>query len=368
MPKNQKQTFPAHGDAPLIEAIDLFCGAGGLTCGLRQAGIRVLAGVDIDPACRYPYEANNEAQFILEDARELTGEKLAKLFSPGSLRLLAGCAPCQPFSTLSNGRNIKGDHKWLLLEEFERLVRELVPDFVTMENVPKVKGYEPYQKFLKTLEELGYHVDAHSIRCADYGIPQERRRFVLVASRRGPISLPEPNPAEMNKTVMEAIGKLPRLEAGAADPRDRLHKARSLNATNLRRIRASVPGGTWEDWPEDLRAPCHRRKTGASFRSVYARMRWDRPSPTITTQCYNFGTGRFGHPEQDRSITLREAAILQSFPAKYAFTHPEAPVYFLTVGRLIGNAVPPKLGDLVGGVFMKQARSMMASASIEQCA
>lgn len=356
-PTNHEPTsLPLVRDDVRIEAIDLFCGAGGLSYGLRQAGIRVLAGVDIDPACRYPYEENNQSEFILEDARELTGENLARRFTPGSLRLLAGCAPCQPFSTLSNGRNIKGDHKWLLLDEFERLVRELLPDFVTMENVPKVKGYEPYQKFVKTLGELGYHVDARSIRCADYGIPQERRRFVLVASRLGPISLPKPDPKEMNKTVKEAIGSLPRLKAGETDPFDRLHKARRLTPLNLQRMRASTPGGTWEDWPEELRSPCHRRKTGASFRSVYARMRWDQPSPTITTQCYNFGTGRFGHPEQDRSLTLREAAILQSFPAKYTFARPNEPIHFSTIGRLIGNAVPPRLGELVGETIKEHLR------------
>ena len=323
-----------------IEAVDLFCGVGGLTCGLRQAGIAVLAGYDIDPACTYPYEENNKASFQLKSVSEVTGEEIAKWYSPGAIRLLAGCAPCQPFSTLANTRDEKDEAKWGLLGEFARLVRELKPELVTMENVPRVTNHAPYRQFLETLRELEYEVDAKRVRCADYGIPQERRRFVLVASRMGPIKLRKPAEGEY-RTVRDAIQHLPPLAAGETDRNDRLHKARSLTPINLERIRASKPGGTWEDWPQELRAPCHRAATGASFRSVYARMTWDRPAPTMTTQCFNFGTGRFGHPEQDRAISLREAAILQSFPDDYRFSRPGDKVFFSSVGRMVGNAVPP---------------------------
>ncbi len=342
----------------MIEAVDLFCGVGGLTCGLRQAGVDVRAGYDIDQACRYPYEANNGAKFISKSVAEISGQDLAELYSPNAIRLLAGCAPCQPFSTLAHTRGVKSetDDKWGLLGEFARLVRELLPELVTMENVPRVINHAPYQGFIDTLRELGYHIDARRVRCADYGIPQERRRFVLVASRLGPVSIPKPS--DPIRTVRDAIGHLPKLGAGQSCTLDPLHKARNLNPINLKRIRASHPGGTWHDWPEELRAPCHKAETGASYRSVYARMSWDRPAPTITTQCYNFGTGRFGHPEQDRGITLREAAILQSFPGDYKFVQDDKEVYFTPVGRMIGNAVPPKLGEMVGRVLTAHVQTI----------
>ncbi len=334
-----------------IEAVDLFCGVGGLTSGLRSAGVNVLAGYDIDPVCAYPYEENNGATFELKSVAELTGEEIAKWFTPGAIRLLAGCAPCQPFSTLANTVEEKDEAKWGLLGEFARLVRELQPELVTMENVPRVTNHAPYAQFIEALKDLNYEVDAKRVRCADYGIPQERRRFVLVASRLGPIKLRKPQPGEA-KTVREAIGHLPKLASGETDKNDPLHKARNLTPINLKRIKASKPGGTWEDWPLELRAACHQAKTGASFRSVYARMSWDRPAPTMTTQCFNFGTGRFGHPDQDRAISLREAAILQSFPDDYKFVSPNNVAHFSAVGRMVGNAVPPRLGEVVGETFL----------------
>jgi DNA (cytosine-5)-methyltransferase 1 len=163
--------------------------------------------------------------------------------------------------------------------------------------------------------------------------------------------------------VRDEIGGLPKLKSGAADPDDPLHRTRDLSEINLKRIRASVPGGTWEQWPEDLRSPCHRKKSGATFRNVYARMEWDKPAPTITTLSYNFGTGRFGHPEQDRGLSLREAAMLQGFPSTYRFVAEDDPVYFNPLGRLIGNAVPPPLGKAVG-----EAVRAHALAQVEQVA
>jgi DNA (cytosine-5)-methyltransferase 1 len=145
---------------------------------------------------------------------------------------------------------------------------------------------------------------------------------------------------------------------GEVHPNDRLHKSRTLSDVNLQRIRHAKPGGTWEEWPDELRAPCHQRATGATFRNVYARMTWDEPSPTITTLAYNFGAGRFGHPEQDRPITLREAAVLQSFPKDYQFVPPDAPVEFLPLGRLIGNAVPPRLAKAVGDAIVRHVSAV----------
>lgn len=345
-----------------IEAVDLFCGAGGLTRGLEDAGVCVRAGFDIDPACQYPYDSNNSATFVLQSVADLKADDINAWFTPGAVRLLAGCAPCQPFSTMANNATTRDENKWGLLGEFARLVREVQPELVTMENVPRVTNHEPYQGFVAVLQELGYQVDARRLRCADLGIPQERRRFVLVASR-----LPGDIRLDIEKakpvSVRDAIGRLPKLQAGEADASDPMHKARSLTPLNLQRMRASSPGGTWHDWPDDLISACHKTVSGASYKSVYARMSWDKPAPTITTQCYNFGTGRFGHPEQDRAITLREAAILQSFPDNYQFVPEGQPVQFSSVGRMIGNAVPPKLGYTVGKLLIKHLEDLNVSKS-----
>ncbi|WP_261533795.1 DNA cytosine methyltransferase [Burkholderia multivorans] len=341
---------------PKIEAVDLFCGVGGLSYGLASAGIKVVAGIDVDPACQYPYETNVKATFLCQNIRDVTGSDLGKLYSKGAVKLLAGCAPCQPFSTLAKGKKNKKDEKWGLLEEFGRLVEELAPELVTMENVPRVANHGPFKVFLATLKKHGYKYDWDRIKCADIGVPQTRSRFVLVASKIGDITLPVRK--DPHVSVKDAIGHLPPVKAGQSAGDDPLHKARALSALNLKRIRASRPGGTWEDWPLELRAPCHLKSNGKSFRSVYARMSWELPAPTITTQAHNFGTGRFGHPKQDRALTLREAAILQSFPDGYEFVPPEVDPSFSVVGRLIGNAVPPKLGEHVGQVLARHIATL----------
>lgn len=340
-----------------ISAVDLFCGAGGLTYGLRAAGIDVVAGIDVDPECKYPYEINNKAPFMRRDVADVKVREIKALFVPGSVRLLAGCAPCQPFSSHSRGRDTTEDPKWALLDEFTRLVKGVKPELVTMENVVRVKNHAVFEKFVETLQALGYSVSVQSVLCAAYGVPQERRRLVLMASRIGGIELLAPTHAKGQRiSVRDVLWPLPALSAGETDRDDPLHKARKLTPINLARMRHSVPGGTWRDWPADLRSACHIKESGQTFRSVYARMAWDKPSPTITTQSFNFGTGRFGHPEQDRTITLREASILQSFPAKYRFVEEGREVSFSTIGRLIGNAVPPKLGQVIGESFMQHCR------------
>jgi len=339
-----------------IHAVDLFCGAGGLSYGLRQAGIAIAAGIDIDTHCQYAFEANLGAKFIKKDIREVSPSELAALYPKTGIRLLAGCAPCQPFSSHRRGADTSKDEKWTLLDEFSRLIRGVLPELVTMENVPRLANTEMFESFTSMLEENGYSYAYRNCFGPQYGLAQERRRLVLVASRLGKIDTPIPvRKASDYRTVRDALEKLPALNAGESDKNDPLHRARSLTPINLARLEASKPGGTWEDWPEYLRAPCHKRKTGATFRSVYARMSWDTPAPTITTQAYNFGTGRFGHPEQNRSITLREAAILQGFPKKYKFVQSKEDVQFSTLGRLIGNAVPPPLAKAIGKQLVAHA-------------
>lgn len=344
-----------------ISAVDLFCGVGGLTHGLVRGGISVAAGIDIDKACRFPYESNNQARFLERDVKQLSAAEIEPLFAKDGVRLLAGCAPCQPFSTYSQaGRGMRTDGKWTLLTDFGRVVEDLQPELVTMENVPQLPDHSVFKKFLRSL--AGYHVWYDVVRCADYGVPQSRKRLVLVASKLGPIKLIPPTHADAPLTLREAISELPRIEAGEAHTEDRLHTSCGLSPTNLKRIRASRPGGTWRDWPAELLAECHERESGKTYPSVYGRMEWDAPAPTITTQCFGFGNGRFGHPEQDRAISLREAAIIQTFPKDYRFVPDDAPVQFAPLGRLIGNAVPVRIGEVVAETFLRHLTQVGATA------
>lgn len=327
--------------------IDLFCGAGGLTRGLQNVGLDVVAGVDVDPACRHPFEVNNSAKFLLEDVGELEPERLKELFNDAPARILAGCAPCQPFSTYSQRYETVGTPRWSLMYHFARFVKALRPEFVTMENVPTVVKHEVFGDFVNTLKNLGYHVWSGVVDCTTYGLPQKRRRTVLLASLDGPFELIAPS-TNQPRTVREAIGSMPALANGQTDEDDRLHTAAKLSDLNYRRIQASKPGGTWRDWPPELVAACHKKESGRTYPGVYGRMVWDEPSPTLTTQYFGFGNGRFGHPDQDRAITLREGAILQGFDQDYSFLPEDEPVQFKTLGRLIGNAVPVTLGEIIG--------------------
>lgn len=333
-----------------ISAIDLFCGAGGLTHGLLKANINVVAGFDIEESCRYAYEKNNKgAKFINKDVSNLSGAELNKLYPKGALKLLAGCAPCQPFSKYSHGRDVKNDKKWPLLYQFSRLIKEINPELVTMENVPDVTKHEVYHDFVNELKKIGYAVWASKVYCPDYGIPQMRKRHVLLASKLGSIELMNATHTPNNYvTVRKAIEKLPEISAGEVDPKDPLHKSAGLSPINLKRIKLSKQGGSWRDWPEELRAECHRKASGNTYSGVYARMSWDLPSPTMTTQCFGYGNGRFGHPDQNRAISLREAAIFQTFPKSYKFSTLKNMPKLSDLGKMIGNAVPVKLGKVIG--------------------
>jgi DNA (cytosine-5)-methyltransferase 1 len=329
-----------------VAAVDLFCGAAGLSLGLQNSGIPVVAGIDLDPACRYPFETNIGAKFLEQDISTLTAANIATLFGDAKIRVLAGCAPCQPFSGYTTKRRAI-DERWQLLLQFLRIVQETAPEIVTLENVPRLTHLPLWQKFVGGLEASGYFVSWDVVDVSKFGVPQNRRRLVLLASKLGPIRLPEPS-KRRPPTVEKAIGGLPSVKAGVANSTDPLHSARALTRPNLDRIRQSKPAGTWREWPKSMQAACHKADSGKTYPSVYGRMSWDKPSPTITTQFYGFGNGRFGHPKQDRAITLREGAILQSFPIDFQFAPSGARVNFRSIGKLIGNAVPPKLGLAIG--------------------
>ena len=337
------------------QVIDLFCGVGGLTCGLQEAGLNVIAGFDLDPTCRYTYEHNNNVPYFERNIRDVTEQEIIELYDNDAVRILVGCAPCQPFSQMrfKLGDKNQKDEKYNLLLEYGRLIENVHPTIISMENVPQIQDTQIYKRFISILEHNHYHYDARIVYCPDYGIAQSRRRFVLVGSLLGPISLINPTHDRADVHVSNYIRALPPIAAGEADPNDPLHRSASLSEKNLERIQASVPGGTWRDWPERLRCECHKKDSGQTYSSVYGRMTWDQIGPTITTQFYSYGTGRYGHPEQDRALSLREGALLQTFPPDYDFIDPERPFVFRDIARHIGNAVPVRLGTIIGQTILQ---------------
>ena len=332
-------------------AIDLFCGIGGLTHGLQMSGIPVVAGFDIDSSCKYAYESNNDATFVTADISKLLASDVNKYFVDNCTKVLVGCAPCQPFSKYTQRYRKEGHtgNKWRLLDSFARIVSELHPEIVSMENVPELASQSVFNDFVGELKANGYYVSWSVVFCPDYDVPQSRKRLVLLASRLGEIRLIKPlrNPSEY-LTVRDVIGDLPALNAGETNLSDSLHCATRLSEINLKRIQQSKQGGTWRDWDEKLQLKCHKKNTGHTYPSVYGRMEWDKPAPTITTQFYGYGNGRFGHPEQDRALSLREGAMLQSFPQDYKFVEPGRRISKKELGIHIGNAVPVNLGKAIG--------------------
>lgn len=351
------RTVESRYQKPVPHAVDLFCGVGGLTHGFVREGISVVAGYDSDTSCRYAYEANNAgAAFYGHDIFHVTADELAKHFPPGVPRILAGCAPCQPFSSLTQkrvmGRKTNGrESDWEPLRRYTELALELRPDVVTMENVTRLANrekYPVYGDFCRLLSEAGYFLTEYRVFAPEYGVPQTRRRLVVFASLYGPVQLvPPTHETDARPTAGQALSGLRPLEHGESDPDDRIHIARTLSPKNMERVRHSQPGGSWRDWPEALRLACHKKVSGHSFGSVYGRMLADAPAPTITTLFYNIGTGRFIHPDQDRGLTLREGAVLQSFPPSYRFVEDGEEVSMVRLGRHIGNAVPVALAQAV---------------------
>lgn len=339
-----------------MRAIDLFCGAGGLTLGLRRAGWDVVAGIDVDGAVSATYESNNDAAFMPADLRSVTDEEiqiLAGTVSRAEL-LLAGCAPCQPFSKQRRRGRPRERAEATLLGQFGRLVKALKPRVVLMENVPgiaKVPGFSSLRRFLSTLRDCGYECDHQVLNARDFGVPQHRRRYVLLAARGSAPALPSPvnDPASDGVTVRTAIERFPSIDAGEEDASIPNHYAAQLSPRNLQRIQATpADGGSRRDWPDELTLECHRNTHGYS--DVYGRMWWDRVAPTLTSRCNSLSNGRFGHPEQHRAISLREAAALQTFPDDYEFVGAKN-----RIAGWIGNAVPVAFAEALGRAAMTAA-------------
>jgi DNA (cytosine-5)-methyltransferase 1 len=324
----------------------MFCGVGGLAHGFVKEGFRLAAGVDIDESCKYPFERNNAAPFFRRDVQALSSSELAAMFGNSRRRILVGCAPCQPFSKYTSAQ--REDHKWHLLRSFLRLIVQVRPEVVSMENVAELQKHVIFHDFVDALEEHGYDVTESVVETWRYGVPQTRKRLVLFGSRLGRVCLPPPtHRGSRLRTVQRVIGKLEALGAGEESERDTLHQARALSSLNLRRVRSTPEGGDWRDWPTSLRLECHKQPSGKRYEAIYGRMSWNRLAPTLTTHCCGLGNGRFGHPEQDRAISLREAALLQTFPRYYKLYDPATEVSSKRLSKHIGNAVPVRLGRII---------------------
>ena len=335
------------------KAIDFFCGGGGMTCGLRQAGIEVLAGVDFDIDCKETYEYNNPGStFVYSDITQLKLDYFEKEFEvtkDDDNLILIGCSPCQYYSIINTKKKKSKKTKNLLLD-FSKFIKYYNPGYVLIENVPGIETRKDsvLPRFLSFLKKNGYkYVVMDVIDMSYYGVPQSRKRFSLIASRVRNVSLPQKEGAQsLLKDYISVKNGFPVISAGHKDETDFNHTVAGLNRINLRRLaKTKKDGGTrmgWKDDPE-LQLDCYIGKDN-SFKDVYGRMAWNKPASTITTKFFNISNGRFAHPEQDRAISLREGATLQTFPKSYVFKTKSV----AATAKLIGNAVPPEYAKRVG--------------------
>lgn len=348
-----------------IKVFDFFSGCGGASQGFRQVGMDIVFALDNDLAAAHTFRKNfPETYFLCEDITRMTVEQIRPQIDAcqGYPVLFSGCAPCQPF-TKQNTRRRSGDKRGTLLQYFKQLVEIYLPELVFVENVPGVQKVNseggPFGEFVETLKSRDYAVAHDILASQDYGVPQMRRRLVLIASRLGPLALPPKthgpgtaHPAYL--TVREWIGDLPPIRAGEAHLTVPNHRAMTLSPQNLKRIRAIPEGGDRRSWPEHLRLRCHSEGYNGHT-DVYGRMRWDAPASGLTTRCISLSNGRFGHPEQDRAISVREAACLQTFPRNFLFYGSLA-----AMARQVGNAVPVEMAKVFGEAFVRHCETFSA--------
>lgn len=340
----------------MVKVFDFFSGCGGTSCGFSQAGLEIVLGLDNDPEAARTYRTNfPNADFIQEDISTLDTDALRPWMSQVSQPVLfCGCAPCQPFSKQNRSKNAT-DSRRTLLSEFGRFVQAWKPDYVFVENVPGMqrlnKEEGPFFTFTSLLDKLGYLYQVEVLPASWFGVPQTRERLVLLASLHPGISLPEPThgPGKMPySTVRDWIGSMPPINAGDTHPEDADHRAAVLSKSNLKRIISTPEGGGREFWKKDLWLDCHKNHKGHT--DVYGRLAWDKLAAGLTTRCISYSNGRFGHPVQNRAISAREAACLQTFPRDFSFSGT-----LNSKARQIGNAVPPLMAKSIGKSILDHA-------------
>lgn len=334
-----------------IKAIDFFCGAGGLTHGLKLAGIDVFAGIDIESSCKETYEYNNNAKFINKSIVKITAKEIKDLFklnsSSDNYTMIAGCAPCQPYSMI-NTRKKQDDDRKTLLDEFRRIIKGVNPHFVIMENVSRLNEENPYfAKFITMLKDQGYAYEYQVLNAKDFSVAQNRKRLFLIATRLKKLNLSFDNiQIKQPIALKDVISHLEPIKHDFPSKNDTLHRSKKLNEINLKRIKSTPKnGGLRTAWNDALQLDCHKNKQ--VFLDNYGRLGWDRLSSTITTKFNQYYSGRFGHPEQDRALSLREGALIQTFPENYQFYGTD-----YQIARQIGNAVPVNLSRAVGEAFL----------------
>lgn len=341
-------------------AINLFCGAGGLTLGLKKAGFEVIAGIELNPEIAKTYKANHrKTKLLIKDIREVIGKEILKLTGRCEIDLVAGCPPCQGFSQLTEKYKRQDPRNDLVLE-MGRIVAEIKPKMVMMENVPGIvtKGKPILDKFLERLKKLGYWVNMGVLQMADYGVPQSRRRFVLMAGKEFEVPLPKPTHSRKGddkkglkswvplsaviKNMPKPI-KLSYANQNGGPKKFNWHIIRDLQEISIQRLKAIKEGDNRLALPRNLRPKCHKNKK-AGFHNVYGRLSWNNVSSTITSGCTTPCMGRFGHPAEDRTISIREAALIQTFPMSYKFKTR----FMDTACDLVGNGLPYKFAYKAG--------------------
>ena len=343
-----------------LKAIDFFCSGGGMSFGMQQAGIKILAGVDFDPECKETYEANMKgAKYILADVSDLEEKDLAKkvdIKKDDDNLILIGCSPCQYWTIIRTSKN-KSEKSKNLLHEFHRFVKYYNPGYVVVENVPGIlnkRKESGLDRFINDLEKRGYKVHYEIVSLNKYGVPETRKRFSLIANRVTDKKI-FPKAANLNPTVADFIGiknGFPKVSAGYKDLTDFKHTTAGLSDSNIKRLKLTPKnGGSRKSWADtDLQIDAYKNKEGKiSFNDTYGRMSWDKPAPTITTKFFSISNGRFAHPEENRPISLREGATLQTFPKTYKFVGNS----ISSIARMIGNAVPPLYAKKLGLTIIK---------------
>ncbi|KUI97928.1 DNA cytosine methyltransferase [Vibrio sp. MEBiC08052] len=336
-----------------IRVFDFFSGCGGTSRGFQQAGLELTLALDFDADAANTFRLNfPQVTFLEGDIRGVAEENIAdKVESIRGPKLFCGCAPCQPFSKQNTVRP-ENDNRVMLLAEFQRFVERYQPEYIFLENVPGIRTstkVNPLEGFQKTLGDMAYFTDSAIIAAQDYGVPQRRRRWVLIGSRLDEVSIPAATHGENTNrryvTVRDTIARFPAIAAGGEHPTIPNHRAARLSELNLLRLAHTPPEQGRENWPAHLQLECHRDYNGHS--DVYGRMRWENVATGLTTRCISLSNGRFGHPEQHRAISVREAAAIQTFPDDFIFTGS-----LNAQAKQIGNAVPVRMAQVFGEYFI----------------